>query len=417
GIKQESLLYFNKQTGFPSNFIMSLERQPSGAVWVATNDVGLINLVQDSIAAHYTKDKGLRSNLIFNTYTDEESVTWVATNAGLARIQNGEVVKTYNTSDGLAQDALFDVIEDDFGKLWFTTSKGVFFIPKRDFYDYDNGKIETLHATVYNQNDGMAQEQCTGATQALKGRDGKLWFPTLGGVSMIDPANIHINELPPNVEVTGLKIDGQDVSLNQDKLIFPSDNQRYIFEFAALSFLAPDNVRFRYKLEGLEKEWTEAGNEGQTAYTNLPYGSYMFRVTAQNNDGIWNETGASLSFKIRPFFYQRTGFFIALAVLFLLLVTFFFRWRTRLAEQRAEQLEELVAERTEDLKTQTNKLAKSYDRMRVVSEVGQEVVGAGLNVEDILHAVQSNIMPVMDASVLAIGLHRKDSSRLKFWSI
>ena len=417
GADSESLFYFNKSTGFPSNFIMGMDEQPDGSILVATNDIGLVHVKGEEVIAHYTTKDGLPSNLIFNTYTDANGTVWIATNAGLSRFQDGTFYN-YTTKDGLVEDALFDILEDNLGKLWFPTSRGVFFVKKQDFYDRSSGKIDKVSATMYDENDGMAEEQCTGATQSLKSRDGKLWFPTLNGITMIDPADIRTNELPPPVRITELTVDKKRfVPQSASDLSFPSDSRRFILKYTALSLLAPEKVTFQYKLEGLDDDWVDAGTKRQTTYTSLPYGKYTFRVKARNNDGVWNEAGAAVSFEVKPYLYQRPGFYALLVLVAILLVILFFRWRTQLIKRRAERLEELVQERTTELSQQTDRLARSYDRMRIVSEVGQEIVGAGLDIERILQGVRESISGIMDTSVLAIGLHRENDRQLQFISL
>lgn len=417
GADSESLFYFNKKTGFPSNFIMGMDEQPDGSILVATNDSGLVRIKGNEVVAHYTTANGLPSNLVFNTYTDPNGVVWIATNAGLSRLENG-TFHNYSTKDGLAEDALFDVLEDDLGKLWFPASKGVFFVRKQDFYDLDKKEINQLRTTFYNESDGMAEEQCTGATQSLKSQDGKLWFPTLNGVAMIDPSRIRTNTLPPPVRITELIVDNEHVRPTaENTLSFSSDSRRFIIKYTALSLLAPEKVRFQYQLEGLDDDWVDAGTKRQTTYTSLPYGTYTFRVKARNNDGVWNETGAALSFRVKPFLYQRPEFYALLGLLAILLIILFFRWRTQIIKRRAERLEELVQERTTELSEQTERLARSYDRMRAVSEVGQEIVGAGLDIERILKGIRESVSGIMDTSVLAIGLYRERSEQLHFMSI
>ncbi len=408
--------HFNRANGFPSDFIMSIQGQTDGRVIVGTSDAGLLILEDDQIAAHYTTEDGLGSNLVFNTYTDADGIVWITTNAGLSRL-TGDTITHYSSRDGLLQDAVFDVLEDDQHNFWLTSSRGVFSIPREDFFRYDRGEIERLPGLMYNRYDGMSNEQCTGAAQSLKAADGRLWFPTLGGVARIDPLNIQRNLLPPPVYITQVRLDGTTLQRSNALLRFPSDAKRFIFDYTALSLVAPEKVRFRYQLEGLDKTWIEAGSERQATYTSLPYGKYRFRVIAQNNDGIWNETGDSISFEIRPYFYQQTGFYVLLVLALILLIVLFFRWRTMRIQRQAQQLEQLVQERTEALQSQTQRLERAYERMQIVSQVGQEIVGAGLDVSSILRALHENVNGIMDVAILAIGLEEKEKQRLQFLSI
>jgi signal transduction histidine kinase len=181
----------------------------------------------------------------------------------------------------------------------------------------------------------MITRECSGGghPSGWKGSDGKLWFSTIKGVAMIDPEKIKINEQPPPVALELVRVDDQLVDPGQGIELSPGKT-RFEFSYAGLSFIAPEKVRFRYKLEGFDKDWVEGGSRRIAYYTNLRPGKYRFWVTASNNDGVWNQTGASFDLYLKPHFYQTYWFYVACVLGVALLTWQFYRLRVRQVESR-----------------------------------------------------------------------------------
>jgi hypothetical protein len=157
--------------------------------------------------------------------------------------------------------------------------------------------------------DGLKTAQCEGGTQPAgwKCRDASLWFPTAGGVARIHPGRIRRNDQRPPVLIEQVPVDNQDLDLSRPAKLAPG-SQGLTFHYTALSFLAPEKVRFRYKLEGMDQNWVEASGRRVAFYNKIPPGNCRFRVAACNNDGVWNEQGASFAFSLAPYFYQSYWF-------------------------------------------------------------------------------------------------------------
>jgi signal transduction histidine kinase len=153
-----------------------------------------------------------------------------------------------------------------------------------------------------------------------------LWFATLDGVSFIDPAHMPENRVPPPVAIENVLVDDHPRPVEGELRIQPGAN-RVEFQYAGLSFVAPQKVQYRYQLQGFDREWIDAGNRRAAFYTNLPPGNYRFRVLAANNDGVWNTTGASFGLRMLPHYYQTWWFYSFLAALCLLLAYLAYRWR------------------------------------------------------------------------------------------
>ncbi|MCP5052219.1 MAG: hypothetical protein GY940_33940, partial [bacterium] len=177
----------------------------------------------------------------------------------------------------------------------------------------------------YDEKDGMGSRECNGVSQPAgwKDYDGKLWFPTMKGLAMIDPVNVKTNPLPPQVRLEDIIVENRKIhpSLfsNRKELVLPPGKERIEIRYAALSFRFPRRIRFKFRLQGFDKYWQDVGNRRTAYYTGIPPGNYTFRVIACNNDGIWNETGASLSLYFKPWFYQTTWFYFLCILGFVLI--------------------------------------------------------------------------------------------------
>src|SRR6185503_6927425 len=208
----------------------------------------------------------------------------------------------------------------------------------------------SLISTSYGTENGMSVTTCSEGNQpgAWKGSDGRLWFATIKGLVTVDPNRLTTNSQPPPVIIEQLRSDNQIVQLEQDVAI-PPGREKFEFHYTALSFVNPEKVKFRYKLEGVDKEWVDAGTRRVAYYTNLPPGAYKFQVIACNNDGVWNETGASFSFSLAPYFYQNYWFYFLCICGAIVIATCLLRLRLKSLKARERELVELVDERTSAL--------------------------------------------------------------------
>ena len=193
-----------------------------------------------------------------------------------------------------------------------------------------------------------------------KASDGRIWYVAADGVSVIDPQHFPFNKLPPPVQIEQVTADHKTYDAAQG-LRLPALVRDLAIDYVALSFVAPEQVKFRYKLEGYDNEWQDAGSRRQAIYTNLPPRAYRFRLMASNNSGVWNEEGALLDFSIAPAFYQTTWFRLALVVLFLALLWAAYMFRVRqLAMQFNRTLEARVSERTRIARDLHDTLLQSF---------------------------------------------------------
>jgi signal transduction histidine kinase/streptogramin lyase len=334
--------------GLGANDVRYLAEARDGGLWVATLGGGL-NRMKDGAFQVIGKRDGLSSDLVLSVLEDADCTVWVGTfGGGLNRLKDGRIT-TYSERDGLLSDSVFQILDDGRGHLWLSSNHGVARVARRELDDFAAGRVTRVQPIGYGVADGMRSAECNGAHQPAgwRARDGRLWFPTIQGVTAVDPHRMTLNTLAPPVLVEELRVNGVEVALGEN-LELPPGRSRLHFQYTALSLVAPENMKFRYRLEGFDEDWVTGGPSRSASYTNLPPGAYTFRVTASNNDGVWNEQGAAFAFRLKPTFYQHPAFYavylaaLALAVGVGMRVQ---RRRVRQLQARERELLQLMYER------------------------------------------------------------------------
>ncbi|WP_291720463.1 two-component regulator propeller domain-containing protein [Bernardetia sp.] len=364
--------------GFTPDFVMTIAEDNDGNLLVGTNNGGLA-IENGSTFDLFTIDNGLPTNLIFNIHCDKQNVVWLATNAGLVRWKDKKAF-VFDASSGLPNETIFDIVEDDKGYFWFSSNRGVLRVRKNELNALANGEKIRLNWTQYDKDDGMRSEQCKGATQSLLSPQGIIWIPTNNGVLHIDPDFLPINSRRPPVYVQKVLLD-DDLFLEPVKVIVKPNQQRLIIDFTALSFRAPEKVKFKYKLEGFDKDWIVGkDNKREAVYTNLPNGTYNFQVIAANNDGVWNNEGANVTVVVQPHIYE-TPWFIGIVILLIGgsiwgVVTA----RTKQMQARAKELEEMVKLRTVELRSSNEELLTQQqvvdERNKIIEEQNRNIISS-----------------------------------------
>ena len=313
--------------------IRSMAESAGGDLYLGLNGEGLLRKTNEGWQ-RFTTREGLAEDHVWALYVDADGVLWIGTHGrGLSRLKDGHFFNFSKVPDerGLELDLppiINSIIEDDSGHLWLGSNQGLFRVARQQLNNLADGRAVSAGVIHYNRANGMGSSQCTGDRQptACKARDGKLWFATMKGVTVVDPRALPINSRPPPVAVEAALIDDvvrpmvasaaalKKGPLASASVTVPAGVHRLEIRYAGLSFTAPDRVRFRYRLEGFEKDWVNAGIRRAAYYTKVPPGSYRFQVLACNNDNVWNETGAAIAVVVEPLFWQTAWFRIALAL-------------------------------------------------------------------------------------------------------
>lgn len=356
--KNGKLGLISTKDGLSSNYILSLAEDSDGAIWIGTSDG--INRIKEGKVVTYVNEEVIGNSNIFSIHPEEDGSIWMGTENGLFRLSNGKFSRI-SAKNGLFDDISFSILDDEKGFFWLTCNRGIYQVSKKELYDFIDGKIKEVHSISYGKSDGLKSSQCNGSSQPAgwRSKDGKLWFPTARGVAVVDPNEVSIKNLvPPPVNIEQIIVYNESISLDGAIALAPG-KKKFEFYYSGLSYLVPEKVRFKYKLEGFDDEWVDVGSRRVAYYTNLPPKEYTFRVIACNNDGVWNETGASVTFELEPYFYQTTWFYIIVAGCLILLTLIIIQIRLRNHKFREKELTELVISRTKEIVDEKDKTEKA----------------------------------------------------------
>jgi len=374
----------------PGNYTFTIYRDRSGILWFGTVK-GLFKFAKGQLS-----ESARQSQIDFpvtSIFDDLRGSLWLGGRIpGLTRfrIRDGRVTR-YTRENGLFDNYPSRVLADDSGNLWISTSNGIYFAKKRDLDDFAEGRSTWVPSVLYGVIDGMKTSEASLPESQPGGwrtHDGRLWFTSQKGIVIVDPNHILRNELIPPVVIETLLANGKAIAPAQD-LQLPASTGKIEFEYTCLSLRVPARVQFKYKLEGYDSDWVDAGSRRVAYYTNLPPKNYRFHVIASNDDGVWNESGASVSFVLRPHFYQTRWFYASSGIL--LCVAFvagqkLYSGRLRVRER---QLTVLIEQRTEQLQA-------AKERAEVASQTKSEFLA------NMSHEIRTPLNGVVGMTDLAL---------------
>ena len=398
---------YTKADGLVDDWIPAVYEDRSGDIWIGTFSGGVSRLHKGRFTS-YTTREGLHSNRVWAIHQDHKGNLWFGTDAGLSLFRNGKFtnfdlqeaspagpgmgsvsvlyedaehvlwVGTYGGGlklfqdgkffsitmrQGLFDDTIWSILEDGLGNFWMSSNRGIFSVKRSELVAFAQGQSSRVESQSYGVADGMESSECNGGSQysSWKTRDGKLLFACLKSVVVVDPNHLPRNPLQPPVVIEAVRINQRDNVAPGSSV--PAGAGELEFHYAALSYFAPQKVTFKCKLEGFEEEWNTPTTPGFVRYTNLSPGHYTFRVKAANNDGVWNETGASFSFYLEPRFYQTKWFYSLCALVLVLSPLGIYLLRMRRIRTREKELVILVGRRTRELQA-AKELAEAATRAK-----------------------------------------------------
>ncbi len=370
------------QTNFSqTNAVTAIVSDKDGTIWVGTDGGGLYRAVNGHFH-HIVKTEGLLSEMIRTLYIDIQDTLWIGTDdEGLSRWNNGRIAN-FTRREGLPDNNISQILEDDAGRLWLGSSGGLACVNKGRLDELATGKIPTVYPQLFGRAEGMLSEECTGGfcPAGLKTKSGQLWFSTLKGVAVVDPRVQPDSTLVPNTVLEevlvdrvpdpmlhasspkGSQLNGRPVNgaLQLAMLRITPGRHQVEFRYTGLSFDAPELIRFRYRLEGLDTDWVEAGTRRTAFYSYLPPGDYRFRVAACNSDGVWSDGESGLELTVSRHFWQ-TWWFITLAGICLMVSV---AGTVRIAEKRKLNLRLKRLEQERALERERTRIAQDlHDEM------------------------------------------------------
>jgi signal transduction histidine kinase/ligand-binding sensor domain-containing protein len=366
---------FSNEALLKGKSILAARGDGRGRVWLGLNEGGVV--VFDAGQFHaYSEREGLAGGSVNAVHVDDEGIVWVATERGLSRLE-GQKFVTWDMANGLPGERVLWVLSDRVGRMWLGYSTGVACVSRSEL---DRAARDPSHRVAYSfldDGDGLkGNPDRSWQSPAVRASDGKLWFRTSEGIGIIDPQDLTRNRVVPPVHVERLVADDAVIDATQPLRLRPLTREVEV-DYTALSLAEPRKVRFRYKLEGFDSDWRDAGTRRQAFYTNLGPHFYRFRVLACNNDGVWNEAGATLDFDLLPAFYQTQWFRLLCALVLIILAWGAYRLRVwQVTTNLRGRFEERLKERTRIAQELHDSLIQDVMGISLQIEVTDELLPA-----------------------------------------
>ena len=391
---------YGTKDGLPNAHVLSLaEDLRDHTLWIGTG--GGLCRFHDGRFTAYGKRDGLSSEAISTMTADSDGTLWIGTQGGaLNRFKSGKFT-SYTPHSGLPADGIFRILDDHRGNLWMSNNRGVFRVEKSALNGYADRGICEISARAYSVANGMRTRECNGGFQPAGWRlaDGRLVFPTMKGVASVDPGHLAANQAAPHVVVEKMMVDGHAVP-RQKSLRIPPGKGQLEFEYTATTFVEPAKVKFQYILEGFDKEPINAAGRRTAYYTNIPAGSYRFRVIACNADGVWSQEGDAVSFTLQPYFYQTKPFFVVLGLLLIGLIAVLHRSRTSLLRARQQRLEQ----KNRALEEENQVRRRTEEQMKAAKEAAEAASQAKSDfLANMSHELRTPMNGILGMVGLALG--------------
>lgn len=337
-----------------NSIIKTIVEAPDGSFWVGTNGQGLIHLNGVSVKL-FGKNSGISSNMIRSIWIDEapqsrDYKVWIGTEeSGLSILSTDALsatplnIVTLSTREGLFGRVIHKIIPDEFGRVWMSSNQGIFWVFKHDVEQFVKGNINQITSTGFTEVDGLRNREANGGIQPAGTVDseGSIWFPTQDGVVKADPKLIARNIEIPRVHIGNVTSKESEIYPVSGAVELSLGDRDIEIQFSVLSFASPEKNKLRFRLFGFDDDWISSSEKRSVRYTNLPPGTYRFKVIGSNNDGVWNQQGAVISITIPPYFYEATWFYGLVATLFgiqiiLILLVTRYRFNKNLLEKNNE---------------------------------------------------------------------------------
>jgi signal transduction histidine kinase/ligand-binding sensor domain-containing protein len=376
--------------GTAQQAVRAVIKDHDGTVWFGLSGGGL-GCLKNGVLQQFRRSDGLAGDYIECLHLDDEGALWIGTfGGGLNRLKQGHFA-VIGKNQGLPNNVICDIEDDGNGFFWMSSHGGLLRVGKKELDRCADGQIKEVACATYGLSEGLPTLECSEG-RGCKTADGRLWFPTTKGLVNVDPRHITVNPLPPPVVIEKMLVDDRTVAEAGEgsaPLKISPGRHRIEFQYTGLSLIAPQKVRFKYRLNGFETEWADAGAKRMADYNYIPPGDYSFQVIAGNNDGVWNDIGASIAFKVLPYFWQTLWFRILASTLLVAasggLVWFETRRRMWRKMNRLEQQRAIEHERARIAHDIHDDLGAHLTRITMLSESTREELdnpiqaAAGLN--------------------------------------
>lgn len=448
----------NNENGFSNAEIFVIQEDSKGRIWIAASDRLIVYNEDEESIRNFTVDDGLYYNHARVLFEDDDGTMWVGTGFGLNKIKNDEVQKiellpnklseeeymepyvraiykdregimwigtygngifrikndqifNFTTEHGLFDNIISHLVEDEFGNFWMGSNKGISQVSIEELNAVADGRSRLVNTYSYGVADGMNSPETNGGFQPSSFADslGRIYFPTVAGVAVVSTRDVQKNEVIPPVYI-------EDISTNETvfpvtgHITTPHDTPYIDIKYTAVNFTNPKKVEFKYRIQGLDDNWIDVGDNRSALISRLPPGEYTFQVIASNNDGLWNNEGASLAISVIPPFWQTNWFYSIIAVLFLASGPTAYYLRVKNLKKKNESQKRFTEQLIESQESERRRIASELhdglgqqilvikNRAELAKKEADKAVSLHEQLDEILNSAVSSIQSVRTIS-------------------
>jgi ligand-binding sensor domain-containing protein/nitrogen-specific signal transduction histidine kinase len=394
-------------------FIRVLEPRAAGGFWIGTEGGSLAGYSDGRLIPLSSGGWPIRGD-VRALFEDGETL-WVGTTEGLFRWKNGRV-SHLTRAQGLFDDVVFELLPDGKGHVWMTCNKGIFRVSREELEAVADGQLARVTAHAYGREDGLRSQEFNslGGPSGIRARDGRLWFPTIRGAVAYDPNHQRASSATPPTLIEEVWVDGRLVPSSEWMGLSPGEG-RVEIRYTRADLASPDRLRFRYRIEGVDEEWVEAGSRRVAYYTRLPPGEHRFLVEALSTEDGVAASSAELVFHLRPRFFQTTLFRVGWVLGAVLLAAGGVWLRLRRSQERERMLQARVDERTAELAMRLEQLETARERLahaEKLAAMGTLAAGVGHEINNPLAYILSNLR-FLSTELRAFAHREEDLERRK----
>ena len=405
--------HYTTKEGLPLDDVRVIHEDRQGTLWIGTS--GSLTRFEDGKFISYPMPESATRSHIRCIYEDADGTFWIGTyDDGLSRFREGRFVN-YRVDHGLFDNGVFHISEDRHGHFWISCNRGIYRVSRQELNEFAEGKISTINSVAYGKRDGMRNIECNGGREpaGIVTRDGKFWFPTQEGIAIVDPEALHVNPEPPPVLIESITLERNPVDFQNGITIQPGQRGLEI-SYTGLSFIKADQTKFKYKLEGLDPDWIDAGTRRVAYFPYLPPGSYTFHVIAANSDGIWNRTGASVEVIVRAPFWRRWWFWLLCSIAVISIAAIVIGSRLRQLKRKHLEREAFSRRLIESQEAERKRLAgELHDSLAQILMIVKNWALIGLNSIADDNPAREHLTEISENAQLAIQEVREISRNLR----
>ena len=405
--------HYTTKHGLSSDDITVIYQAHNGVLWLGSPGV-LTHFANGKFTSH-AMPGAFAQNHIRSIYEDAERTFWIGTyDDGLSRFRDGRFFN-YHVEDGLFDNGVFQILEDRQGYFWISCNRGIYRISRHELNDFAAGRISRINSVAYGKRDGMLNIECNGGRlpAGIIARDGRFWFPTQEGVAVIDPEKVYINPEPPPVLIESVTLERYVADFQRGLTIQPGQRDLEI-SYTGLSFIKSDQIKFKYKLEGLDADWVDVGTRRVAYFPYLPPGTYTFRVTAANSDGIWNHAGASFNLIVRAPFWRQSWFWLLCAFTLAAITALVTRVRLVQLKRRQAEREAFACQLIESQEGERKRLARElHDSLAQSLLIVKNWALVGLNSVAPDNPAREHLNEISETTSLALSEVREIAHNLR----